>query len=114
MATDTTALAEAIRSARDAHTEFNAPSSNIVDVVMAASALGDLLAALSGVPERIALLEAAVEVAGWLADSCGTTQEKWDDSYVTVDTYSTEALTGMEAALDALDALDGEGANDGD
>ena len=127
MATDTTTLAEAIAAMRDAvaaselaHGDgwyATAKARSKLDAGVAAVAAGGreesagraLLAALEGVPARIALLEDLAEVACWLADSCGTTQERRDDSYATVDTYSPQAKTMLDAALDALDALDGGG-----
>ena len=127
MAGDTTALAEAILAMREAAAatdavyrteppaglDFNAARESLAVLIAVEEREQDagraLLAALEGVPERLALLEDLAEVACWLADSCGTTQERRDDSYATVDTYSPQAKTMLDAALDALDALDGGG-----
>ena len=122
MAGDTTALAEAIAAMRATVTAADAaimydkvPSTIHAEARIFGAFRNEieagraLLAALEGVPERLALLEDLAEVACWLADSCGTTQERRDDSYATVDTYSPQAKTMLDAALDALDALDGGG-----
>ena len=121
MAGDTTALAEAILAMREAAAatdavyrteppaglDFNAARESLAVLIAVEEREQDagraLLVALDGVPERLALLEDLAEVACWLADSCGTTQERRDDSYATVDTYSPQAKTMLDAALDALD-----------
>ena len=98
MVTDTTALAKAIRATRDAVASMET-AMNYRTAGRAADATVALLAALSGVPERIAALE-GVELAA---------REIPVTRYLSNPHEITWRLDAVEAALDALDALAGEG-----
>ena len=106
MATDTMALAEAIQiflvasRIEDAMGDVNGPHYAASNAFLRRMAGRALLAALSGVPERIAALE-GVELAA---------REIPVTRYLSNPHEITWRLDAVEAALDALDALAGEGA----
>jgi len=101
MATDTTALTEAIRVMRYAQTRSWAERGCVTTALLADAGLG-LLAALSGVPERIAALEGVARAA----------REIPVTRYLSNPHEITWRLDAVEAALAALDGA-GEGVGGG-
>ena len=104
MANDTTALAEAIRATRDAVASMET-AMNYRTAGRAADATVALLAALDGVPERIALLEAATTAATDLLE-----ENAWGDGAFAgvwaIDEYGQGVIVNLR---DTLAALAGEG-----
>ena len=113
MATDTTALAGAIRAMKEAVAETNATGYHMADYMAAknkeCTAGRALLAALDGVPEKMAALESVAKIA---LPTLGAVESErypvWNRNSTYADGTNTGAhLQELANALAAPAALDG-------